>query len=261
MAQVEKVGRIYMHKIPVWHGQTIEMMTRDDGYIHATSMCQAAGKRVDKWRFSPETVQVVEFLMGRLDVNEEFLIQSKNGKDQYTRGTWAHPDLLITLVNWCSPILNVWMCGWVRELMTVDRVEKTVVPPKPDAKPSQEEEDITTKRKRCGGRIHQTEEERFLPLSAFYKNRSSADGYARLCKECHLTGMYGETRKRHKPAVAAPPHDTSTHKWCNRCESIKQHDQFYQSTSTKDGLTANCRQCKSDQKRQQKLQQQQPQEA
>lgn len=282
MAQIEKVGKLFRYNIPVGDGQTFAMMTRDDGYIHATSMCQAAGKRVDKWRFSPETVQVVEFLMGRLNVSEDYLIQSKNGKDPCTQGTWVHPNLLLTLANWCSPILCIQIFRWVRELMLFGKVEmgkeksasaldqqlKTKLSPFSNTNTDTDdvavaEPDDATKRKRCGGRTHQTEEERFLPLSAFYKNKSSADGYARLCKECHLTGMYGETRNRHKPAVAAPPHDTSTHKWCNRCESVKQHDQFYQSTSTKDGLTANCKQCNTDQKRQQKLrkQQQQPQEA
>jgi len=117
-----------------------------------------------------------------------------------------------------------------------------------------DEDPPCTTTKRCGGLTHKTEEERVLPLSAFSKNKSNSDGYARLCKECYLTGVYGDNRKRQK-VVVIPAYNTTTHKWCNRCESVKKHEEFHNSSSTKDGLMSNCKACKAEQKQNKKKQQ------
>jgi len=101
--------------------------------------------------------------------------------------------------------------------------------------------------KRCGGVTHKTEESRFLPYSRFFKNAGNEDGVNRLCKDCYLTGVYGDKRKVMK-VVPIPDHDKSTHKWCNLCESVKEHSCFYKARQTKDGLCANCKACKHQQK-------------
>ena len=101
--------------------------------------------------------------------------------------------------------------------------------------------------KRCGGVTHKTEESRFLPYSRFFKNAGNEDGTSRLCKVCYLTGVYGDKRKVMK-VVPIPDHDKSTHKWCNLCESVKEHSCFYKARQTKDGLCANCKACKHQQK-------------
>jgi hypothetical protein len=101
--------------------------------------------------------------------------------------------------------------------------------------------------KRCGGVTHKTEESRFLPYSRFFKNAGNEDGTSRLCKDCYLTGVYGDKRKVMK-VVPIPDHDKSTHKWCNLCESVKEHSCFYKARQTKDGLCANCKACKYQQK-------------
>ena len=74
---------------------------------------------------------------------------------------------------------------------------------------------------------------------------------SRLCRECYLTGVYGDKRKR-KKTVAIPEHNTETQKWCNLCETVKEHTDFYPDKMKKDGLNANCKACKSDQKKKQK---------
>jgi hypothetical protein len=63
-----------------------------------------------------------------------------------------------------------------------------------------------------------------------------------LCKNCYLIGVYGDKRKRRK-VVIIPNFDTTTHKWCNLCESIKTHEDFYADKMKKDGLNANCKAC------------------
>jgi len=102
--------------------------------------------------------------------------------------------------------------------------------------------------KRCGGFGHKDEASRMLPRREFFRNRSNRDGYARICKNCYLTIQYGDERKK-KKIVQIPPFDTTTHKWCNRCETVRSHDEFYNDKMTKDGLGANCKICKAHQKR------------
>lgn len=105
--------------------------------------------------------------------------------------------------------------------------------------------------KRCGGLQHTTEESRCQPLTNFFKHKSNKDGRSRLCKECYLTGVYGDKRKRRK-IVVIPKHDTTIQKWCNLCENVKEHKDFYPDKIKKDGLNANCKDCKKEQKRKQK---------
>ena len=103
--------------------------------------------------------------------------------------------------------------------------------------------------KRCGGITHETEESRFLPFNKFFRNKSNQeDGYSRLCKDCYLTGVYGDKRKI-KKTVTIPEYDKITHKWCNRCESVKNRTEFYNTKNTKDGIYPNCKTCKADQKK------------
>jgi hypothetical protein len=102
--------------------------------------------------------------------------------------------------------------------------------------------------KRCGGITHLTEESRILTLDKFFKHAGNHDGVARLCKECYLTGVYGDKRKKRK-VVTIPVFDIFTNKWCNLCESVKEHTDFFKSKDTKDGLNPNCKECKKKQKR------------
>lgn len=110
------------------------------------------------------------------------------------------------------------------------------------------EEPLPEITKRCGGLTHTTEESRFLPLSNFFKNSGNEDGVNRICKDCHLVGVYGDKRKIRK-IVKIPEYDEVTQKWCNRCEKVHPRDNFFKSKDTKDGLYANCKNCKNEQKK------------
>jgi len=106
----------------------------------------------------------------------------------------------------------------------------------------------TTNTKRCGGLRHETEESRFLSIDNFFKNKSNKDGYSSLCKECYLLGRYGDNRKKRK-VIVIPKYDITTSKWCNRCETVRDHKDFYKDSSTIDGFGANCKICKKEQKK------------
>ena len=117
---------------------------------------------------------------------------------------------------------------------------------------AEEEEKTPEGIKHCGGLHHTTEESRVQPLTNYFKNKGNTDGYSRLCKECFLIGVYGDKRKRRK-VVVIPEHDVTFQKWCNLCETIKEHKDFYPDKAKKDGLNANCKACKVRQKEKKKI--------
>lgn len=102
--------------------------------------------------------------------------------------------------------------------------------------------------KRCGGFGHKDEASRMLPRKEFFRNKSNRDGFARICKNCYLHIQYGDDRKK-KKVVDIPKFDVTTHKWCNLCENIKLHAEFYHDKMKVDGLNSNCKACKAKQKR------------
>jgi len=114
----------------------------------------------------------------------------------------------------------------------------------------EDEQLVVDGKKRCGGLHHDSDESRMVPLSEYFKNKSNRDGYARICKECYLIGVYGDKRKKRK-VVTIPKFDTTKQKWCNLCESVKDHSDFYADNMKKDGLNANCKSCKAKQKQNQ----------
>ena len=107
---------------------------------------------------------------------------------------------------------------------------------------------ITTGQKRCGGRFHETEESRSLPITNFFKNSNNKDGVNRLCKSCFEKSTFGDVRKKRK-IVSIPSFNVETHKWCNLCESVKERIEFPKAKEKKDGLNANCKNCCSKRKR------------
>lgn len=52
----------------------------------------------------------------------------------------------------------------------------------------------------------------------------------------------GKRQKR----IVKPDFDIYTHKWCNRCETVRLQTEFYPAMDTKDGLNPNCKMCKSE---------------
>lgn len=425
---------IYQCHLQLTDGNIFVIPMRDDGYVMATKLCQASNARLDKWMNSPETRQVVEFLIEKLQMTQKELIQVKRGgNNKNSQGTWVHPDLGIHLANWCSPIFSIQVSRWIRELIITGNVElgneksieqvqqslkermehaeklntsllqenkhlqekydklylnhqyylkRKKLHKLPEGKcvyivnttgddnnmklkigksdnitgrvsgfrtssplcklmflmytdqhhdiekhmkriyednrpnyrefiegipletlkqhfidlanilrsnyrleteeqlcefnkhliteeEAQEQVEVETgeekleeepKMKRCGGQWHETEEDRMVSIDLFYRHKSHKDGRARLCKDCYARSQnrqgYNTKLQRDKPI---PAYNTTTHKWCNRCESVKKHEEFHNSSSTKDGLMSNCKACKAEQKQNNKKKQQEQQ--
>ena len=93
-----------------------------DGYIDATAMCQAAGKRLNNYLRSDTTKAFVSALEADTRIRATELIQVFRGGTPELQGTWVHPQVAINLAQWLSPRFAVrvtslvldWMAGLQR---------------------------------------------------------------------------------------------------------------------------------------------------
>lgn len=89
-----------------------------DGYINATAMCQATGKRFhDYVRIGP-TQAFLTALSTETGIPVPKLVQTLNGGDVRLQGTWVHPQVAINLATWCSATFAVQVSKWVYDWMS-----------------------------------------------------------------------------------------------------------------------------------------------
>lgn len=93
-------------------GQIIRQRQRD-GYINATAMCAAAGKRWTHYRENRTTQEFIEALETKTGIPASELIQALKGGDPKIQGTWVHPQVAIHLAQWLSPDFAVQVSEWV----------------------------------------------------------------------------------------------------------------------------------------------------
>lgn len=92
-----------------------------DGYINATAMCRAAGKRwSDYWRL-PAAKEFVTELSAVVHIHTTDLVQTNTGGEPRLQGTWVHPDIAIHLAQWLSARFAVQVAQWVREWLSGGR--------------------------------------------------------------------------------------------------------------------------------------------
>ena len=84
-----------------------------DGYVNATAMCKANGKRWSDFRDSDRCYEYLEALEAKTGIPVFDLVQSKRGGAD--PGTWVHPDVATELARWISPAFSVFVNQWFRE--------------------------------------------------------------------------------------------------------------------------------------------------
>jgi hypothetical protein len=98
----------------------ILVLSREDGYINATQMCKAGGKRLDNWLRLDHTKEFISKYSNSLISEEVKIVDTIQGKNG---GTWIHPDLAVQLAQWISIDFAIQVSRWVRELALTGRVE------------------------------------------------------------------------------------------------------------------------------------------
>jgi KilA-N domain len=112
---------------------------QSNGFINATAMCAAHGKKVDSWLRTQETFNLFDALAAQANTDFNYsnlsdldkatlsaskysrffpeLITVKRGSPSNGGGTWLHPDLAIQLAQWCNPCFAIMVSRWVRECL------------------------------------------------------------------------------------------------------------------------------------------------
>ncbi|PPT44504.1 DNA-binding protein [Xanthomonas arboricola] len=85
-----------------------------DGYINATAMCQAAGKRFAHYMENGSTTDFLRELAADVGIPTSELIQVVRGGNG-PQGTWVHPNVATHLAQWLSPKFAVAVAKWVHE--------------------------------------------------------------------------------------------------------------------------------------------------
>ncbi len=90
-------------------------MRARDGYVNATAMCNAVGKKLNDYTRLSTTKAFLEELSRSTGIPVNVLVVTITDGPNEGRGTWVHPDVAINLGQWCSPKFAVAVSQWVRE--------------------------------------------------------------------------------------------------------------------------------------------------
>lgn len=104
-----------------YNGQLIQR--RADGFVNLTQMCQANGKRIDKWTKAIGTKAYIEELQSNYP--QMGVIETATGNNG---GTWGHPSLAINLARWISPQFAVWCDAHIFNLMETGQTSLSIDP-------------------------------------------------------------------------------------------------------------------------------------
>ncbi len=105
---------------------------KSDGYLNASDMCKAVGKRWPDYRRLDNVQEFLDALsldtkipVVQIPTTEQNqgLIETIQGGAPDKQGTWVHPRVAVNLAQWCSPEFAVLVSEWVVELLTTGRVE------------------------------------------------------------------------------------------------------------------------------------------
>jgi hypothetical protein len=106
--------------------QTTEDVTLPDGdvipkgYVNATQMCKANGKRIDKWKETKKTQEFLDEYEKELPCfgGSKYII-SVEGQNDYS-GTWTHLDIAMNLAQWVSAKFAVWAAINLKHIINND---------------------------------------------------------------------------------------------------------------------------------------------
>ncbi len=109
---------MYQSELPIIQHEVQNRLIQQraaDGYINATAMCQATGKRLNNYLRSDTTKAFLEALETDTRISATELIQILRGGQPELQGTWVHPQVAIHLAQWLSPAFAVQVSRWVFE--------------------------------------------------------------------------------------------------------------------------------------------------
>ena len=113
--------------VRVWNDTPISRRTTD-GYVNATAMCKANGKRWKDYRESDRCQLYLDALESVDGISGHALVESRSG-GAGGGGTWVHPQVAVDLARWINAPFAVWMDGWFLE--QIENTQKQKAEPQP----------------------------------------------------------------------------------------------------------------------------------
>lgn len=94
-----------------------------DGYLHATAMCMANGKKLNNYLRNIRTRVFLNELSAETRISVSDLVQVRKGGSINDQGTYVHPRVAMNLAQWISPTFDVMVSGWVIDILTTGKAE------------------------------------------------------------------------------------------------------------------------------------------
>ena len=95
------------------YGQFKLIMMKENGYVNVTRMCDEGGKSFFNWKQNKQSKELIKCLLESLNLNLEndilIIVSGGSRYESYLRGTYAHPDLIIHIAMWLSPMLSIYV--------------------------------------------------------------------------------------------------------------------------------------------------------
>ena len=95
----------------------------EDGYMDATAMCKANGRRLSTYLRAQSTKAFISELSTVVQICTTNLIQVRQGGSAREQATYVHPRVATHLAQWCSAKFAVLVSGWVLDILTKGRAE------------------------------------------------------------------------------------------------------------------------------------------
>jgi len=87
----------------------------EDGYVNATKLCKAGGKKYNAWSTRKKTTQLISFLSKELKMEEKELIKKElKGKNE-NRAVWVHTSIATNIACWVSIEFGCKVCLWIED--------------------------------------------------------------------------------------------------------------------------------------------------
>lgn len=100
----------------------------EDGYINATELCQAAGKRWHNYVRNETTGHFLRALSAKTRISVPLLNQQVTSPDGI-HSTWVHPKVAIHLAQWLSADFAVQVSEWIYDWMSgANQPKETTLP-------------------------------------------------------------------------------------------------------------------------------------
>jgi hypothetical protein len=93
-----------------------KFIREQDGYINATELCKAGGKKISHWIRLDSTNKLLIFCEKYKNIPiSKLLIVNKGNSSKFCQGSWVHPIIATNLAQWVSFEFSIKVCIWIEE--------------------------------------------------------------------------------------------------------------------------------------------------